>query len=99
MKYKTVISHVCSQKGVEIMKFSEIFYKLSFSLFILTAVGLFVPPTVSGQTEKLGIVSYTAPKGWTKTPKENVVAFSELNRTTGVFCIITLYGATPGTAT
>lgn len=32
----------------------------------------------------------------TKTLKENVVAFSELNKT-GTYCIITLYGATPGT--
>ncbi len=33
----------------------------------------------------------------TKTPISNVVAFSEFNQTSGKFCIITLYGATPGT--
>lgn len=58
---------------------------------------LFFPQTVFGQTAKLGIVSFVPPKGWTKTLKENVVAFSELNQTAGTFCIITLYGATPGT--
>jgi len=58
---------------------------------------LLIPQTVFCQTEKLGIVNYTPPNGWTKTPKKNVVAFSELNQTTGGFCIITLYGATPGT--
>lgn len=55
-----------------------------------------MPPTAFGQTEKLGIVQYTPPSGWTKTAKENVVAFSAFNQTTGGFCIITVYGATPG---
>jgi hypothetical protein len=57
----------------------------------------FLSTTVSAQTETLGIVKYTPPKGWDKTTKENVVAFSKVNRETGKFCIITLYGATPGT--
>ncbi|MEJ7712784.1 MAG: hypothetical protein WKF84_23780 [Pyrinomonadaceae bacterium] len=72
-------------------------YKLSFSLFVLAAVSLFIPQTAICQTEKLGIVQYTPVKGWTKTPKENVVVFSEYNQATGSFCILTLYGATPGT--
>ena len=58
---------------------------------------LMVPYIVAGQVEKLGIVQYTPPKGMSKTVKENVVAFSELNQATGTYCIITLYGATPGT--
>ncbi len=70
-----------------------------FTVLWLTIFGSFIPQTVFCQTEKLGIVSYAPPKGWTKTPKENVVGFSELNQTTGGFCIITLYGATPGTGT
>jgi len=68
-----------------------------FTVFWLTVFGLLIPQTVFCQTEKLGIVQYMPPKGWAKTPKENVVAFSEINQTTGKFCIITLYGATPGT--
>jgi hypothetical protein len=76
---------------------TKFFYRLSFSLFVLTALGLLTPQTVVCQTEKMGIVQYTPPKGMDKTPKENVVAFSELNQTTGAYCIITLYGATPGT--
>jgi hypothetical protein len=56
-----------------------------------------VPQAISGQTEKLGVVNYTPPKGWAKTAKENIVAFSQVDQTTGAFCIITLYGATPGT--
>ena len=68
--------------------------KIILSLFILTAVGLFIPQMAFCQTEKLGMVQYTPPKDWKKTANENVVVFSELNQTTGRFCIITLYGAT-----
>jgi len=65
--------------------------------FAFSALVLLIPQTVFCQAEKLGIVSYTAPKGWKKSPSENIVTFSQLNETTGRFCTITLYGATPGT--
>lgn len=68
-----------------------------FGIFISTAVGLFIPEKAFCQTEKLGTVGYSAPKGWTKTDKDNIVAFSKFDQATGTFCIITLYGATPGT--
>ena len=68
-----------------------------FICFALSALVLLIPQTVFCQTEKLGIVSYTPPKGWKKTPNENIVTYSELNETSGRFCTITLYGATPGT--
>ncbi len=55
------------------------------------------PQTGLSQTAKLGIVKYTPPKGMNTATKENVVAFSQFDQTTGKFCIITLYGATPGT--
>jgi hypothetical protein len=70
--------------------------KIIFALFVATIICLYVPQTALSQTEKLGIVQYTPPKGWTKTLKENVVAWSIHNQTTGSFCIITVYGATPG---
>lgn len=70
--------------------------KIILGLLALQIVCLFIPNNAFGQTEKLGIINFTPPKGWTKTPKENVVGFSEFNRTTGGFCIITLYGATAG---
>ncbi len=70
--------------------------KIVSGLFVAHIICLFVPQTALGQAERLGIVQYTAPNGWTKTPKENVVAFSHLNQDTGGFCIITVYGATPG---
>ena len=81
------------------MKVSKISHRIILSLFVTLMFCLFVPQTVFCQAEKLGIVSYTPPKGWTKTPKENVVAFSEYNADTGKYCIITVYGATEWTGT
>jgi len=79
------------------MKNSKISHRIIFALFATVILGLFIPQTVFCQVEKLGIVKYTAPAGMTKTPKENVVAFGQFDQATGKFCIITLYGATPGT--
>lgn len=79
------------------MTITKAMYTASFNLLLLIVVGLFIPQTVFSQTEQLGIVSYSAPNGWKKTTKENIVVFSELNESSGIFCAITLYGATPGT--
>lgn len=49
------------------------------------------------QKESLGTTAYSAPTGFAKTTRENIVAFSKVDAKTGTFCIITLYGATPGT--
>src|SRR6185503_14915491 len=70
-------------------------YRITSELLVLI-ICLLVPQTALSQAEKLGIVQYTAPKGFNKTPKDNVVAFSSLNQSTGSFCIITVYGATAG---
>lgn len=75
---------------------TNLFTRSSIGIFLIAA-GLFVPQAAFSQTEKLGIVQFTPPSGMAKTVKENVIAFSELNQTTGTYCIITLYGATPGT--
>ena len=79
------------------MKTLKINHRLILGLFVTLMFSLFIPPTMFCQTEKLGIVSYTAPKDWDKTRKENIVAFTEFNQATGKFCVITLHGATPGT--
>jgi hypothetical protein len=71
--------------------------KIIFGVLVATIICLCVPQMAFSQTEKLGIVQYTPPKGWTKTLKENVVAWSNHNQSTGRFCIITVYGATSGT--
>jgi hypothetical protein len=76
---------------------STINRKTLSGVFATLIICLFLPQTMLGQAEKLGIVNYTPPPGWAKTPKENVVALSDYNQATGRFCIITVYGATPGT--
>jgi len=69
-----------------------------FTWFMLTALVLFASQAAFGQMEKLGIVKYTPPAGWTRTQKQpNVIVFSTVNQTTGKFCIITVHGAAPGT--
>lgn len=78
------------------MTFSKYSYGLILCCCTLAVVCMFTPQTTFAQTEKLGIVKYTPPPGWTKTQKQaNVIAFSMLNQTTGHFGIITLYGAAP----
>ena len=72
------------------------FYRLRLYLCSLTVALSLIPQTVFCQTQSLGIVKYTPPKGWNKTQKrENIISFSSVNQATSRFCIITLYGATP----
>jgi hypothetical protein len=80
------------------MTLSKTLYRSFLYLCILAVVFLFLPKSAFAQAEKLGIVQYTPPAGWNKTQTQpNVIAFSTRNQTTGALCIITLYGATPGT--
>ncbi len=81
----------------EILVMTKLFCKLSFCFFVLIVAGLFIPQMAFCQTEKLGSVQYSPPKGLKKTTKENIVTFSELDEAAGKFCIITLYGVTAGT--
>ncbi|CAN5714622.1 hypothetical protein BH18ACI1_BH18ACI1_16830 [soil metagenome] len=41
-----------------------------FIVFWLMVFGLLIPQTVFSQKEKLGVVQYTPPKGWAKTPSD-----------------------------
>ena len=80
------------------MKLFKYIDRLSVCFWSLIVFFLLTQSTAVGQAEKLGIVKYTAPPGWTKTQTQpNVIAFSIRNQTTGGFCIVTLYGSTPGT--
>src|SRR5258707_9234902 len=47
------------------------------------------------QSEKIDIIEYTPPKGWTKTPKDGLMVYSDSDKNTGGFCLLTVY---PGTA-
>ena len=68
--------------------------KIVFGLFIAQVLCLFVPQIVSCQTETLDIIQYTPPKGWTKTPKEGAMVFTDINKSTNGFCILTVYAST-----
>jgi hypothetical protein len=71
--------------------------KVILSIFVGSIVSLFISQAVVAQTEKLGVVQYTPPKGWVRSAKEHAVVFSEIDQTAGRFCFITLYSA--GTST
>src|SRR5437588_12300309 len=67
--------------------------RITVTLFI-AGLFLFIPQMIFSQTETLDIVTYTPPKGWTKTPKAGAVVFSDLNKTTNAFCVMTVYRGT-----
>jgi hypothetical protein len=69
--------------------------KIILALFIVQILCLFVPQSISCQTESLEIITYTPPKGWTKTAKNGVVVYSDANKTTNAFCLLTIYASTP----
>lgn len=72
--------------------------KILSSVFVGLIVSLFIPQAAVAQTEKLGLVRYTPPKGWTKSAeKEHAVVFSDIDQAAGRFCLITLYSADPST--
>ena len=71
--------------------------KIIASVFVGLVVSLFISQAVVAQTEKLGLVQYTPPKGWAKSAKEHAVVFSEVDQAAGRFCFITLYSAGPST--
>lgn len=77
------------------MKASKIILRLLIAQFFC----LLVPQVIFCQAEKLGIVQYTPPKGWTKTSKEGAVTYSDINKSSGGFCIITVYAGTASAAT
>ena len=67
--------------------------KIILALFIVQIFCLFIPRTIFCQTEKLDIIQYTPPKGWTKTPKEGAMVFTDINKTTNGFCLLTVYAS------
>ena len=59
--------------------------KLILSLFVGQILILFAAQIIIAQTEKLGIVNYTPPKGMARTPKENIVGYSQIDHVTGKY--------------
>ena len=72
--------------------------KIILGLSIAQTLCLFAAPPIFCQTETFDIVQYTPPKGWAKTPKEGAVVYTDINKTTNAFCLLTVYasGASAG---
>ena len=71
------------------MKISKIILALVFTLLFL-----FIPQTIFCQTEKIDIIQFTSPSGWTKTPKDGLMVYSNSDKNTGGFCLLTVYPST-----
>jgi hypothetical protein len=69
--------------------------RIILALLIVQTLSLLGPQLIFSQTDTLDVVTYLTPKGWTKTPKDNAVSLSNINKTTNGFCVITIYASTP----
>src|SRR5580765_4251917 len=74
------------------MRSAKITFVLSMACFLL-----FAAQPICAQTETLEGVQYTPPKGWVKTEKPGAVTYTDINKATNAFCILTVYGERPGT--
>jgi hypothetical protein len=45
----------------------------------------------TGQTETFDIATYTVPKDWKKAANNGVVTYTNINTTTGTFCVLAMY--------
>ena len=71
--------------------------KIIFALFAAQILSLFVARAVPAQTEKIDIIQFTSPTGWTKTPKDGLMVYSTTDKSTGGFCLLTVYPSTSST--
>src|SRR6476619_2246288 len=62
--------------------------------FFIAGLFLFNAQMVFCPSEKVDIIEYTPPKGWTKTPKDGLMVFSDTDKNTGGFCLLTVYPST-----
>lgn len=62
------------------------------STILFLACCLITIPAIS-QKQVFDLATYTAPKGWSKKATAQTVQFIKENKTTGAFCLITLYKA------
>lgn len=69
------------------------FAKNCIATFIGLTFFLMAGASAFAQSEKLGDITYSAPKGWTKSAKDHAVVFGEVDQKAGNFCFITLYAA------
>lgn len=70
-----------------------------FAVAVALTLCVGVPSLAKAQTEKLGDIKFTPPKGWEKSAKDHAVVFSSLNPAEREFGFITLYAASPSEGT
>lgn len=58
---------------------------------------LIISNTCFSQTETFDIMTYTPPKGWKKDAKQGVINYTNVNATTGSFCVIAIYASSAST--
>lgn len=63
--------------------------KTGIQLFLCLLISIHVFP----QSETFDIITYTPPKDWKKEAKPGVVNYTNVNTTTGVFCVIAMYAS------
>ncbi len=61
--------------------------KIIFTLLLITAI---MQPAIA-QRETFDIATYTPPKNWKKDANTGVVAYTDINSSTGGFCILAMY--------
>lgn len=71
--------------------------KVILGLFVVQISCLIAPQAIFSQSEKLDIIEYTPPAGWVKTPKDGVMVYSDSDKSTGGFCLLTVYPSTAST--
>jgi hypothetical protein len=69
--------------------------KIILALFLAQILCLCTPHLIYGQTDTVDIIEYTPPKGWTKTPKDGVMIYTDSNKTAGTFCVLSVYPSGP----
>src|SRR5687768_2346041 len=63
-------------------------------LFLTTLLAVLFSHGAFAQSEKLGVIKYVAPPGFTKSAQDqHAVVFSQMDQAKGNFCFITLYAA------
>jgi hypothetical protein len=64
---------------------------------ILTSVASLLLFQLFAQTETFDIATYIPPKGFTKTTRQGVITYTDIDTAAGKFCVIAIYASTPAT--
>lgn len=65
---------------------------------LLLAILFSLAENLFSQQQTFDITTYTLPKGWKKQPAESAIQFTKEDETKGIYCLMTLYKAVPGTS-